>query len=44
MLPHAVEGEMRNTYKILVGTPEGNRSFGRRCRRKGEGKVAPVLN
>jgi hypothetical protein len=22
-------GEMRNTYKILVGKPEGNRQFGR---------------
>jgi len=28
-------GEMRNAYKILVGKPEGKRSFGRYgCRQK----------
>jgi hypothetical protein len=37
-LPHAFEGEMGNAYKILVGTPEGNRSFGR-TRRRREGNV-----
>jgi hypothetical protein len=26
-------GEMRNTYNILVGKPEGKRSVGRRRRR-----------
>jgi hypothetical protein len=36
---------MSNAYEILVGTAEGNRSFGR-GKRGGEGKgmVGPVLN